>query len=270
MPTPKPEKPRGLLRAKKLNNQSEHARFQPSDDLAFWIEHYWWVAWDLRHQPSHKQEVLSHPSVHMVFEKNHSRIVGVVSQKFTRVLEGQSSVFGVKFKPGAFYSFLQKSVSSFTDTNLAIEDVFGDDGVELIADMLARRSMDRRIDRVESFLRKHRPEKDEAVALIHQITRRIIEDPTILKVDDILTHFPVSKRSLQRLFNAYVGVSPKWCIKRYRMHEVVEQLDDNPNPDWAQLALELGYFDQAHFIKDFKAIIGFSPARYFKQGNDSR
>jgi AraC-like DNA-binding protein len=51
-------------------------------------------------------------------------------------------------------------------------------------------------------------------------------------------------------------------IKRYRLHEVVEQLASGAVMNWTQLALALGYFDQAHFIKDFKAILGKSPAEY--------
>ncbi len=69
----------------------------------------------------------------------------------------------------------------------------------------------------------------------------------------------INKRTLQRLFSQYVGVSPKWVIKRFRLLEAVGELSKNKKADWTKLALELGYFDQAHFIKDFKSIIGKTP-----------
>jgi AraC-like DNA-binding protein len=72
----------------------------------------------------------------------------------------------------------------------------------------------------------------------------------------------ISKRTLQRLFNQYVGVSPKWVIKRYRLHDAVEQLATGAVVDWPRLALDLGYFDQAHFIKDFKMLVGTPPGEY--------
>ena len=71
-----------------------------------------------------------------------------------------------------------------------------------------------------------------------------------------------SPRSLQRLFREYVGVTPKWVLQRVRLHEAAERMADGDSDCAAALALDLGYFDQAHFIKDFKAIVGRSPSEY--------
>jgi len=64
------------------------------------------------------------------------------------------------------------------------------------------------------------------------------------------------------LFDDYVGVSPKWVIQRYRLHEAAERIARGGVEDFADLALELGYADQAHFIRDFKKLVGRSPAEY--------
>ena len=69
-------------------------------------------------------------------------------------------------------------------------------------------------------------------------------------------------RMLQRLFATYVGVSPKWVIQRYRLHEAAEQLASGASISHSALALDLGYTDQAHFVHDFKAVVGTSPAAY--------
>ena len=87
-------------------------------------------------------------------------------------------------------------------------------------------------------------------------------DPSITRVQQVSQKFHLAVRSLQRLFNQYVGVSPKWVIKRYRLHEAAEQLNTGRNVDWHKLVFDLGYFDQAHFIKDFMTIIGRTPAEY--------
>jgi AraC-like DNA-binding protein len=81
-------------------------------------------------------------------------------------------------------------------------------------------------------------------------------------VDELAARHAMSSRSLQRLFRRYVGVSPKWVLQRYRLHEAAERIAEGRDGDWAATALELGYFDQAHFIRDFKALIGASPAQY--------
>jgi AraC-like DNA-binding protein len=72
-------------------------------------------------------------------------------------------------------------------------------------------------------------------------------------------------RQLQRLFKEYVGVSPKWVIQRYRLLDAAERVAAGTIVNWADLALELGYADQAHFIRDFKGLVGRSPAEYARR-----
>lgn len=66
----------------------------------------------------------------------------------------------------------------------------------------------------------------------------------------------------QRLFAEYVGIGPKWVIRRCRLHEVTERLATSAEIDWASLAVEIGYADQAHFVRDFKEMFGESPTWY--------
>ncbi|MFN8418981.1 MAG: helix-turn-helix domain-containing protein [Anaerolineae bacterium] len=110
----------------------------------------------------------------------------------------------------------------------------------------------------------HLPAADPTVAQINQIVDRISADRTITRVDDIADRLNISKRTLQRLFRQYVGVSPKWVIQHYRLHDAADQLANGESLDLSALALNLGYFDQAHFIKDFKAMVGSTPLEYAK------
>jgi AraC-like DNA-binding protein len=83
-------------------------------------------------------------------------------------------------------------------------------------------------------------------------------------VDDLAAAAGRSPRALQRLFREYVGVTPKWVLRRLRLQEAAERMADGTG-DWAALALDLGYFDQAHFINDFRRVVGRSPAEYAAQ-----
>ncbi len=91
------------------------------------------------------------------------------------------------------------------------------------------------------------------------------EDRGIVKVEDLVDRYGVNKRTLQRLFAKYVGVSPKWVIQRYRLHEAAEQLAAGAAISQSELALNLGYSDQAHFVRDFKMVVGTSPAAYARR-----
>jgi AraC-like DNA-binding protein len=89
----------------------------------------------------------------------------------------------------------------------------------------------------------------------------MLSDPDITRVEHLCALAGCSARTLQRLFREYVGVTPKWVLQRIRLHEAAERMVEGEG-DWASLALDLGYFDQAHFIKAFKAVVGRSPAEY--------
>lgn len=98
-------KPRGILHPQKDKEYVQLQRHLPSSDLQLYVEHFWSVQWNVP-EPQ-VRETLPHPSVHLVVEKGNSRILGVVTGKFTRVLEGSGWVFGIKFKPGSFYPFVK-------------------------------------------------------------------------------------------------------------------------------------------------------------------
>jgi AraC-like DNA-binding protein len=256
------ERSRGILNPSAGATKFQLARHQPAPDLSWLVEHYWIITWDLRGQAPYTQETLPYPCVHLVLECGRSRIYGVVTGKFARLLEGQGQVFGVKFRPGAFYPFLRAPVSRLTDTVIGLGEVFGAAGDGMEQAILMQADQAAMVECADQFFCVRLPEPDPTIATINRIIDAIIADRAIKKVDQVARRFGLTKRTLQRIFSQYVGVSPKWVIKRYRLQEAAEQLDESGAVDWPRLALELGYFDQAHFIKDFKMLVGRTPAEY--------
>jgi len=255
-------KSRGVLRVPPVAGKFRMLRRAPPPDLAQCIAHYWMVSWDLRGEKPHVQETLPHPNIQAVFEKGNSLVGGISTGRFTRVLEGQSHVFGIKFTPGGFHPFLQAPVSSLTNRTVAVNIIFGKDVDRLETVLVSSCGEDEMIEAANAFFRARKPEPDETVTLAGQLVERILGEPDIKTVDDLVDRSGIGKRSLQRIFNEYVGINPKWVIRRYRLHELVERLNSGEQFDWAQMALELGYFDQAHLINDFRSIVGYSPTQY--------
>lgn len=119
---PYSDAPKGLLR-RRLNEQKfSLARYQPSVAVGHFVEHYWILQWDLRGQQPYVSENLPYPSVHMTIEPDRSRLTGVVTGRFSYLLEGCGTVFGTKFRPGAWYSFVHMPVSCFTNRWLDLRD----------------------------------------------------------------------------------------------------------------------------------------------------
>lgn len=280
-PRPPGPGPRGVLNLKRGDGEFHHARQLPAEPLRVFIDFYWTVRWDRRGLPPRLAETLPHPCVHWVTELGESAIHGVARGRFTRLLEGKGRVFGVRFRPGGFFPFVGRPVSGLTGRSLSLAAVFGEPGRRIeralidldqaaarapdpadgapSPDQLAYETMMELTDR---FLLERLPERDPRAEAVTGIVAAIAETPGITRVEEVAERYGTTVRSLQRLFSRFVGVSPKWVIKRYRLHEAVERMDAGAPVQWSRLALDLGYFDQAHFIKDFKALVGRSPGEY--------
>ncbi len=263
------EEPRGILSPRAGEKRFRLSRHPPSSDLEPFVEWHWIVEWDLSGREPYRQENLPHPSVHLVFERDASAIFGVMLGKFSRLLDGKGRAFGVKFRPGGFYPFVKRPVSGLTDKSIRLWEVFGVESEALEERILALEDEGEMVGIVETFLREGLPERDETVELIGWLVECVVENRDITRVEDVAGRFDMNIRALQRIFSRYVGVSPKWVIRRYRLHDAADRLAEGEGVNWPDLALDLGYFDQAHFIKDFKAIVGIPPAEYARSiGSD--
>jgi AraC-like DNA-binding protein len=249
VPAPDLDSRRGILDPDAAERHFRLTRYAPSEDLAHLIDRHWVVAWNLE-QPF-TQEVVTHPSFHMVFEPDADLIYGVVTQRFRRQLRRSGIVVATKFRPGAFHAFHPVSAHTLTDRTIPIADVF--------APMAIAGDEQQRITAMEAGMRAHGFEDDPRIGELRELFAAMLTG--ITTVDELCAHAGYSKRTLQRLFREYVGVSPKWVLSRFRLHEAADRMADGEQ-DWPRLAAELGFFDQAHFIKAFKAVIGRSPADY--------
>lgn len=265
MNPPLVQPPRGILNPKAAKANFDLAYYPAASALEFFVEHYWILRWDLRGRSPHSQETLPSACVNLAVEPGNSGIVGVTTGKFKCMLSGAGRIFGVKFRPGAFYPFVQTAMTAFTDRHIPLAQVFGADGVALEGDILALEADAALVAHMDAFLRSRLPQPDPMVITINTLIATIIADRSIVKVDDLCVHLAYSKRTIQRLFQQYVGVSPKWVIQRYRLYEAAELLETDSEIDSAHIAANLGYCDQAHFIKDFKLIVGKTPLAYARE-----
>jgi AraC-like DNA-binding protein len=254
-----PSKARGVLRPQLPQGEFWHERLQPCAALADLVEHFWFVQWDLRDLPPQQQATLPHPNVHLVVERGDARIYGVHTDRFDRTLEGYDFAFGIKFKPAGFQPYLRAPVATLANSSISARTVFAD-----IGKVIAQNELEALRAQAERLLLEAVPPSDHNVAQANHIVAAIAADLSLTSVEQVQAMAGMDKRSLQRLFQKYVGIGPKWVIKRYRMHEAVAQVQTGASISWAELAIELGYFDQAHFIRDFRALVGQTPTDYVR------
>ncbi len=263
MRAPVPTHPtRGILDPATAAERFELARFVPEGALQRFVTYYWTIRWDLRGTPPHVQQVLPYPDVHLVIDRARSGVFGVVTQRFERRLRGAGRVLGVRFRPGAFHAFSRRPICELTDRVLPLDAVFPIVPGREIDRVLSCGDPRAQIDRVESWLGAALPEVDPRAARVEAILSQIERDRRVHRAAQVAERAGCGLRTLQRLFRRYVGVGPKWVIRRYRLQEAAERLARGEAPDRAALALALGYADQAHLTRDFTALVGQPPARY--------
>jgi AraC-like DNA-binding protein len=253
---------RGVLRPDLAAAGFSLARSAPPEPLAPFVDYFWIVRWDRRGQPPHEQTILPHPNVHLVFEVSGAGIYGVDRRLFTRVLTGQGKVLGVRFRAGCFRPFWGAPISQLSDRVVPGVRVFGPLAEKTRQAIMCAETDADMVGGAESLLFSALPDRDPVSDQVASLVALIGSDASLRRVDQLSVVSGLSVRGLQRLFSDYVGVSPKWVMRRARLHEAALRADSGEPVDWAALAADLGYADQAHLTRDFTATIGVSPSRY--------
>jgi len=256
------ENTRGILEPAAVQTTFRLARYPVALDLAHAVERHWTVDWDLRGREPFAQQILNHPNVNLSFEPEGAFVWGVGTTRTSHPLHGRGWVLGTRFRAGGFRPLVDFPVARLTDRVVPLRELFGADADRLDAAVRVCADHGEQVARVEAFLRERFAGPDPRVTEVAAIVRLLLDDPSIRRVDQLARRCHRSPRTLQRLFAEYVGVSPKWVVQRQRLHTAAERISERPDLDLGRLALDLGYFDQAHFINEFKAVVGRPPAEY--------
>jgi AraC-like DNA-binding protein len=262
---------RGILHPAETVERAGLRRDAPvSEPLRPFVERYWSVRWNLTGQPPFRSEVLSHPSVNVSVESGTEPrfgvglpavlVHGVVTKRFTVDLTGEGRVSAVKFRPGGFAAFT--GVLPACDSVVPLRAELGVPVADLLAAVQAEDDDDARAARLDAVLLPRAPTPPDAYIDLLGLVAAMIEDRSLVRVDQVAALGGLGVRSLQRLFAAYVGVSPKAVLARYRLQDAAAAIDAGEVDDLADLAASLGWFDQAHFSRDFRAVVGVPPSAY--------
>ncbi len=230
-----------------------HTVAAPPPDLAPLVERLWAVDWE--YDAPYRQKIVPYPNVHVTLRPTgRPEVSGPATAHVVKELVGRGAVVGATFRPGVFRTVLRAPVASLTDRIVPAREVPG---------LPAGRPGTPTLTALAEWLRAMPArEPDAAGREAAAATALVAADRALTRVDHLAAHCGTGVRRLQRLFAEHVGVGPKWVIRRYRLHEVTQRLAAGDPVDWAGLAAELGYADQAHLSRDFTALFGEPPTHY--------
>jgi AraC-like DNA-binding protein len=255
----------GILRPRTSFEHFDYVRHEPATPLADVIENFWTITWELPAGETYTAQVLPYPSVNLSITNTESEVTGLVRRRYDRQLTGHGYAVGARFRPACFRPFVSFPVSRLTDRHRPITEVLGRPTGELRSAIEATADQTVRVALLAEFLSTDRPFADASASMLADVVTELARNREITRVAQVAALAHLSVRSLQRAFSDYVGAGPKWVVQRCRLQDAAARAAAAETVDWAALADELGFADQAHLTRAFTATIGLSPAAYARQ-----
>jgi AraC-like DNA-binding protein len=252
---------RGILHARTGLETFTMARHGVSAELAPFVEYLWSVEWDRRGLPPHEQRLLPTPATHLSVQPGLARVVGPRRTAFSTELTGNGRVIGVRFRPGGARPWSPVPLSELVDGEFPVTLLADLDTAALQAAVRDAPGVAAAAALVDAALVPHRPSADPTVDRVAALVATVDAEPGIRRVEQLAERAGLGVRGLQRLCAEWVGIGPKELVRWARLHETAGRAAAGP-VDWAALAAELGYADQAHLVRDFSRVVGEPPARY--------
>ena len=282
MTGPLPDDTRGIIDPAAMMRHVDFARFPAGDVLDGIVGWFWSVAWDLPAGTALDQQVLNHPAGNISIgtlddagiplDPPQGRVYGVMTGLSHRHLTERGWTVAARTTVGGLGVIIGAPARTAADAQLTLtEALTGIDGPGVVADVCAETDNEARIAVLRRALEELVCHRDPALVAEARDVRKVAaiaeHDRSVCRVEQLAEAAGTSIRTLQRLFDTHVGITPSFVIRRWRIIEAAEAaraaIDGGRHwRGWATVAAELGYADQAHLTRDFRTHLGTSPSAY--------
>jgi AraC-like DNA-binding protein len=252
--------------------------FAPSDDLGAFVKCYWTL--EAQAGPENgKQSIVPDGCMEMIFHygdlyrqyvedgsyiiQPHCFVFGQIIRPLEIEPTGTTGIFAVRFQPDGFTPFTDMPVNEMEHRAVPLQEIFGASGVALEEAVLAAASTEDRINIVQEFLKARLVTPESVDRVAKSSVAAIMQLNGQLSIDELSGQLNISRRQLERKFSSIIGLSPKQLSKIVRLQATLKLLVSKQVTSLTSLAYEGDYYDQAHFIKDFKEFTGMSPKQFY-------
>ncbi len=178
---------------------------------------------------------------------------------------GVIHLVGVRFKPGGAYPFFRFPISEFTARVVELDSVWGGE-IDRLRQQLADAAQPAAVfAHLEGWLSRRLTGQAEPCRPVAFALDRIRIGGEDARIGRIVEQTGISHKHLVREFDRHVGLSPKTFARVCAFQSAVKHIGFKPSVDWADTAAACGYFDQAHFIREFRSFTGMTPAVYLNR-----
>ena len=174
----------------------------------------------------------------------------------------------VQFHKGKASPFLCEPMHAITDYVVDAELVIKNSILDLREKLKNAKTIEQKFLILEKNLLKHFRKNLEENPFVDYVTSKILTKPNKISLKEISRIAGYSQKHIIKIFKDHVGVTPKEFLKVIRFQKAIEEIEQQKNINWAGLASDCGFYDQSHFISDFKTFSGFTPTEYVNLRGD--
>ena len=255
-----------------------HKIFEPQQNLAEWVKCYWTLESTFKNTPlkntiipdgtmklifHYKDTYMHHPSDKESIILPKCFLIGQLTRPYVVEPLGATGSFVVRFQPNGFLPFANIAVKEIQNTAVPLDKLFGKDGEEIGERILKANSTSERIELIETFLLRRLTNKNTIDNIVKSAVDTIINANGQFSVNELSKQNNINRRQLARKFSSIIGLSPKQLSKTIRIQNTLKTLLTKEVTSLTDLAYENEYFDQAHFIKDFREFTGLTPKEFY-------
>ena len=262
-----------------------HRLYYPPPPLAAFVRCFWY--WEGVPQPHAHERLMPTGEATIVFslrdeqmriydadELSRYRSCGTVAlagprlSPFAIETPSEDRIVGIEFLPGGTFPFFRPPASELTNQSLALEQLWRGTAGDLREQLIAAPSVEAQFTLLEQNLLAQLARPLELHPAVRFARRSICRAPHTASVSRLLERIGLSQRRFIQLFHDQVGLSPKAFCRVRRFQRVLATVHRRPAVDWAQVALDGGYYDQAHLIHEFQSLSGLTPSVYLARSTE--
>ena len=188
-------------------------------------------------------------------------IAGQIRNYFYLENTGYTGMFAVKFQPWALKTLFNVEMKSLTDQAVKIPPTLLKTILPIKNIAFEESSFEKKVKKTEDWLINYVNNKTINEHSGQKAVELILENSGKITIDEILSKVGITERSLERYFSTHIGVSPKFYCRIIRFSNIFKLVSDD-EPNWAEISQQTGFYDQSHFIKNFKEFTGEEPSNY--------
>lgn len=252
--------------------------YKPNSNLASYVEFFWEGKFNINLKTELAQNVVPNGFVELIIHSSERHcelkkeqdwssspdytIIGLYTRPYLVKFRDLVNVFGIRFKPEGIYNLFGIPASVFSESYEDMEQVLGVGFREYCSRIRETATTQKRLKLTNEYLLKQLEKHHPELNYVNRAAEMLRQSDSITKIDELPGKVYISLRQLEREFKDKVGTTPKRYMRISRVNEAYRKMEEGKPVSFTKLALDCGYSDQAHFIRDFKSFTGVNPTSF--------